>query len=299
MCVLYSLSCLSLCVCVSQCVCFCIHTHMLPNSYSIMKKHLESKYIESTISSDMGQVQLFFSLTLMSFEGQTVGISFFLFLVNVKRWSKHYYYPQISSNVFAIEWRHLVCCTTWPWHKFARLNIWDGNIWERMKASIKMFGRTLAEVKFFVLHDHVLNCQGQTLEMLDSRKWSKLAQRYVMSCFSIVIFAIEWHRTYIGCCAAALWPAFSMSNIFLLCISNKNCTVRVNVPGRFASTSTALPWSCSCSISIKIPVMVHDGLLCTKIETPHFAQSSTDDSNYESIVLLRYSFADKIKYPTP
>ena len=37
--------------------------------------------------------------------------------------------------------------------------------------------------KLFAMHDHDLNLHGQTLKMLISRKWYKLAQKYVMSLF--------------------------------------------------------------------------------------------------------------------
>ena len=58
-------------------------------------------------------------------------------------------------------------------------------------------------------------------------------------CLSIVIFTMEWHQASCGCCPASVWPSFSVSTIFLLCICNTNCSMIVDVPGRFASTRAA------------------------------------------------------------
>ena len=82
----------------------------------------------------------------------------------------------------------------------------------------------------FVMHDHDLHSQGQTLKMVVSQKWWKLAQIYLILCFLIIIFAMKWYQAYCECYPESLWPSFSMSNIFLFCICNKNFAMIVDVP---------------------------------------------------------------------
>ena len=93
-----------------------------------------------------------------------------------ERWNKHYYCHQIGSHLFAIEWRHCECCTSWPWPIFS--NSW--NFWKYINI--------------------------QYLEIGERWELAKKAQELLLW---RLILAIEWRQC--ECCTSWPLPIFSRS----------------------------------------------------------------------------------------
>ena len=88
-----------------------------------------------------------------------------------------------------------------------------------------------------------------------------------------------------GCCDPSLWPSFSSSDIFLLCICNKNRALALVVSSRFASTRTAPAVELLSLISCR-SLVVKLTLVTRLINAKQFASAFRPVSVYHKFVVL-------------